>query len=525
MRPILFFLIAVSLAAQISTYPASGGSVTPGGASGSVQANGAGALAGSPLGFDLTSIDAVPAFTGTGLNDMWEQTIQSPQYSDSAANPFASFTVVIDGTGTPDTFKWKKNGGAFTAGIPIAGAAVNTNPFTADAAGYPLSDNIVIAFNHPTGHALNDTWVVHTGTLWHIGSSIDAQNNYAPVVTVHGSNQPGDEIGWHLNGMSQTSLFRSLNNGYIAYGWGNNTDMWDLPNSTLITNSSYFPYSFTNDTDIPANMVLSSVMGYIRMGTNSFPTTEYLRVDPAGNIGVGPFPDFVHPSPTGIKQGYLSVEDASQLGAESLTNGALTSGTSWTAAGDWALTGDHATYTHATGAGTLTQASGTLATAGTGNRWYELTYSVSGVTGSIRGFPSGIMPPITCAVTTAFATASPSLFFDSSTGTAHTFFRSAASPGNFVITCTSTAAAIVTIDNLSLKEITGGAIESGAALRSSLLGTTGRTLTYINAMTLIDGDQVYCADCTVTSGIDDTCAASGSGASVVRVNGVLRCRI
>lgn len=40
-----------------------------------------------------------------------------------------------------------------------------------------------------------------------------------------------------------------------------------------------------------------------------------------------------------------------------------------------------------------------------------------------------------------------------------------------------------------------------------------------------NGTVVYCSDCAITSGIDDTCAASGSGASAERVNGVWRCRI
>lgn len=39
------------------------------------------------------------------------------------------------------------------------------------------------------------------------------------------------------------------------------------------------------------------------------------------------------------------------------------------------------------------------------------------------------------------------------------------------------------------------------------------------------GTQIYCTDCTVTSSIDDTCVASGTGASAFRIAGVWRCRI
>lgn len=40
-----------------------------------------------------------------------------------------------------------------------------------------------------------------------------------------------------------------------------------------------------------------------------------------------------------------------------------------------------------------------------------------------------------------------------------------------------------------------------------------------------NGTEEYCSDCTVTSGIDDTCAASGSGAWAQRINGAWKCNI
>lgn len=38
-----------------------------------------------------------------------------------------------------------------------------------------------------------------------------------------------------------------------------------------------------------------------------------------------------------------------------------------------------------------------------------------------------------------------------------------------------------------------------------------------------NGTIIYCSDCTVTDGSDNTCAGSGSGALAVRLNGVWRC--
>lgn len=42
---------------------------------------------------------------------------------------------------------------------------------------------------------------------------------------------------------------------------------------------------------------------------------------------------------------------------------------------------------------------------------------------------------------------------------------------------------------------------------------------------LTNGTQKYCTDCTVTSGIDNTCAASGSGAMAERINGAWKCSL
>ncbi len=42
--------------------------------------------------------------------------------------------------------------------------------------------------------------------------------------------------------------------------------------------------------------------------------------------------------------------------------------------------------------------------------------------------------------------------------------------------------------------------------------------------TPVDGSVLYCSNCTVTSGIDDTCAGSGTGAMAERINGAWTCR-
>jgi len=80
-------------------------------------------------------------FKGSGLND----TSWGTAYSAASS---AYFEVVIDTEGTPDKFKWRKNGGSWTTLVSITGAAQT------------LSDGQTITFASTTGHTLNDQWVI-----------------------------------------------------------------------------------------------------------------------------------------------------------------------------------------------------------------------------------------------------------------------------------------------------------------------------------------------------------------------------
>lgn len=169
--------------------------------------------------------------------------------------------------------------------------------------------------------------------------------------------------------------------------------------------------------------------------------------------------------------------DPTSLASESLTNGNLTSGTSWTASTDCALTANAATCTKSAGtASTISQASGTLAIAGSANRWYVFTYTISALTGTP-----------TASITAAFASASTGLTM---TAGAHTtYFKAAASPGNFTITTTLTGTQSFTIDTLSLKQITGGNMAAMGKFTGG--GTSGLA---------IDGSGNATFDGTVTTG-------------------------
>jgi hypothetical protein len=128
--------------------------------------------------------------------------------------------------------------------------------------------------------------------------------------------------------------------------------------------------------------------------------------------------------------------------AETLTNGALASGTSWTQTGDMALAANAATYTHNTGAGTLNQAIGTLAITPRSSRPYVLKYTVSA--------HANVAPTIVIPAT--FASAATPLIGLDAEGVYSVAFTSAVTPAAFILSGTSGAAGVVTLDDLSLIE-------------------------------------------------------------------------
>lgn len=86
------------------------------------------------------SCDTV-SFSGTGLNDMQG----GGTYTGTTA---ATFTIEIDATGTPDTFRWRKDAGSWTSGVLI------------DLTNQDLSDGITATFGAETGHTVGDTWTI-----------------------------------------------------------------------------------------------------------------------------------------------------------------------------------------------------------------------------------------------------------------------------------------------------------------------------------------------------------------------------
>lgn len=141
-------------------------SIKPGGAyprwskySVAAIANGVNGCASNHVGPDV--------FTGSGLNDA----TAGGTYTATSAP--ATYTVIIDATGIPNTFKWQKNAGAFTTGVAITGAA------------QALADGVTIAFAATTGHTLNDQWVIAAGLgCWQINGVLGADKAAALTQSV-----------------------------------------------------------------------------------------------------------------------------------------------------------------------------------------------------------------------------------------------------------------------------------------------------------------------------------------------------
>jgi uncharacterized protein (TIGR03437 family) len=95
------------------------------------------------------------SFIGAGPNDV----TAGQEYSGTGLRAMY-FTVQIDRSGTPDTFRWQKGTGAFTNGVPTTGAAQT------------LSDGVIVTFLTTHGHKLADQWQINIAAT--------------PVVTLNG---------------------------------------------------------------------------------------------------------------------------------------------------------------------------------------------------------------------------------------------------------------------------------------------------------------------------------------------------
>lgn len=145
------------------------------------------------------------------------------------------------------------------------------------------------------------------------------------------------------------------------------------------------------------------------------------------------------------------------VGSESLNEGAFATHVKWTATGDWAFTGGAAVFTESTGSGQITQTSANMAIAPVANAIYKFTYDATSTsTGDLAAYITTGVP------------ASPPVALTLGSGNV-LYFTSAGSVTNFVIGASGTSGNL-TLDNLSLKQVTSGSLPVGSLKLLNLIG-------------------------------------------------------
>jgi hypothetical protein len=160
-------------------------------------------------------------------------------------------------------------------------------------------------------------------------------------------------------------------------------------------------------------------------------------------------------SSTVIKSG-LSVR-----GDEVLAEGDFATHAKWSVTGDFDDTGGNLDYTDNTNSGTATQTSANFQTAVRANRTYELAYTLA---------TSGGVGDIAIDITTAIASTTTALTV--SAGAQTTQFTTASSPGNFVLSGTSSSGD-VNFTAISLKEVIAPPVDISVYNKKAIL-TNGR---------------------------------------------------
>ena len=227
-----------------------------------------------------------------------------------------------------------------------------------------------------------------------------------------------------------------------------------------------------------------------------------LFLQPAdGNVGVGTCRAVVE---NFTVCGAASFFDPSSVASTSLTNGTMgSSGTSWTQTTDCTFPGTGVTCAFSAGTpSTFSQAAGTLALPGIGNRVYKFTYTVSGAAG-------GPVASITNAFANTIGGAPVNL--DLINGTHILYLQSVATTGAFTVTTTLTTGQTFHLASLSLQEVIAGNVYLGNKL---LMGNCTSSASPAVCGAAAAG-SVNIASGGATTIVVDTTAISGNSTVIV----------
>lgn len=200
-----------------------------------------------------------PVFTGSGLDDMTagHGTLGTPE-GDSPCGPSADYKVEIDGTGSPNTFKWYIDDVEQATGVSITGSKQELG-----------TSNVFVTFGATTGHTSGDYWTTHLTSPYEIAApGGDSREWYTTLM---------DDLAYYFNTTKDKNneklvyMFRPYNEMTGNWFWWgtdctsdqNFKDMWvDL-----------FDYLTTDDIKTASNITLSS-------GTATFSAsqTDHVRL-------------------------------------------------------------------------------------------------------------------------------------------------------------------------------------------------------------------------------------------------------
>jgi len=410
-------------------------------------------------------------------------------------NPNAS--VDIGGFGTPSDY----GGGTGTAKVLIADNATgssgvqmyNSNSGTASDFRFAIfnnNKNEYMAFSTPADTNTNTLFGFARSTSNYLFNNLNGVGGTLRNLTI-GTVGSSDLIF----GTNNVENLRIKSGGNVGIGTTTPGTLLEISNSANIsinsilrirdinTGGSYFDIGSANGSSgLFINQGSTKIMqirssGNVGFGTSSTPNArfniyksgiiDYFNITSSvdgdvmvilnnGNVGIGATtPD----QKLSVWGGSQNIIDPTTLGSESLTNGTLSGGTSWTATNDCTLVSNNATWTFSGGtASTLTQTNANLTVAGVGYRWYKFVYTVS----AISGTPSA-------SITTSFGGSTTSLTITA--GAQTTYFKAATTPTDFVITSTLVSGQTFTLGTFSLKEVQGGNLITGGLLTGG--GTTG----------------------------------------------------
>lgn len=176
---------------------------------------------------------AIATSSGHTTGDKWTFTARNPHLNDAAISGAytgaenAVFEVEIDAEGAPDTFRWRKDAGAWTSGVAITGAA------------QLLSDGVNISFVATTGHSYSYKWTVTATATTTKGALYRLDNGQLSSVK---------------------SDFASLNPLYMS----------QIGDVVVCSNNSDRPVAYDGSSISNVNMPFGNSVEFVGTGTNDF---------------------------------------------------------------------------------------------------------------------------------------------------------------------------------------------------------------------------------------------------------------